>query len=133
MKKILIVDDDPLITTVYAKHFRTAGFEVRVANTGKDGLDAVRIFLPDAVLLDLNMPDVNGVQWLEAIRKDDRFAHLPVTVFTAGAVGWQVWAANNSDVSFIFKDGAVPRNIVKAIGAALLQKVPPAARGLDAR
>lgn len=119
MKKVLLVDDDPLITTVYAKHFRADGFEVRVANTGRDGLAAVSAFLPDAVLLDLNMPGVNGAQWLEAIRQDARFAHLPVTVFTAGEIGWQFWAANNSDVAFIFKNGAAPRDVVQAINAAL--------------
>ncbi len=119
MKKILIIDDDPLITTVYEKHFRADGFEVRVANSGKEGLNAVRDFEPGAVLLDLNMPDVSGVQWLDEVRKDVRFAHLPVMVFTAATIAWQVWAANNSDVSFIFKEGAVPKDIVKAVNAAL--------------
>lgn len=129
MKKVLIVDDDPLITAVYARHFRADGFVVRVANTGGDGLTAVDTFLPDAVLLDLNMPDVNGAQWLKQVRQDARFAHLPVTVFTAGDIGWQLWAANNSDVSFFFKDGAVPRDVVAAINAALSAAAPAAARG----
>lgn len=130
MKKILIVDDDPLITTVYARHFRTEGFEVRIANSGGAGLEAVRSFLPDAVLLDLHMPGVNGAHWLDDIRKDARFAHLPVIVFTAGEIGWQVWAARNSHVTFIFKDGAQPRDVIQAIHAALAMapRPSPAAR-----
>lgn len=133
MKKILIVDDDPLITRVYERHFRADGFEVRIARTGNEGLDAIREFLPDAVLLDLNMPDGNGVEWLEQIRSDARFAQLPVLVFTAGTIGWQVWAANNSDVSFVFKAGAVPKDIVKAINRALsvaAQRAPPVDQGI---
>jgi len=129
MKKILIVDDDPLITTVYAKHFRADGFDVRVASSGQAGLDEVRSFLPDAVLLDLHMPGVNGVQWLDEIRKDARFAQLPVTVFTAGEIGWQLWAARNSNVNFIFKEGAQPLGVVRAINAVLAMAAgpPPAA------
>jgi len=130
MRKILIVDDDPLITAVYERHFRADGFQVRVANTGQGGLDAVREFLPDAVLLDLNMPGVSGVDWLDEIRRDSRFARLPVTVFTAGDMGWQLWAANNSDVSFIFKDGALPRDVVNAINAALAMPAQPPAAGV---
>lgn len=125
MKKILIVDDDPVVTAVYARHFRAGGFEVRVANSGRDGLEAVRAFLPDAVLLDLNMPGVSGVDWLEQVRSEPRFARLPVTVLTAGTVGWQLWAANNANVSFIFKDGAVPRDVVDAIDVALKLAAPP--------
>lgn len=119
MKKVLIIDDDPLITAVYEKHFRADGFAVRVANGGRAGIDAVHEFRPDAVLLDLNMPDVSGVQWLVDIRKDPRFARLPVVVFTAAAINWQVWAANNSDVSFMFKERTAPGEVVKAVKDAL--------------
>lgn len=119
MKKVLLIDDDPIITTVYQKHFRNEGFEVKVANSGKEGLDALHSFRPDAVLLDLNMPDVSGVKWLDDIRSDPRFAELPVVVFTAATIGWQVWAASNSDVTFMFKDRSVPKEVVEAVKAAL--------------
>lgn len=119
MKKILIIDDDLLITTVYERFFRTDGFEVRVANGGKAGINAVHDFRPDAVLLDLNMPDVSGIQWLVDVRKDPRYAQLPVVVFTSAAINWQIWAANNSHVSFIFKDSATPKDVVKAVKDAL--------------
>jgi CheY-like chemotaxis protein len=115
----MIIDDDPVITAVYARHFRNGGFEVYTANSGKQGLKAVHRFRPDAVLLDLDMPDVSGVAWLQEVRGDARFARLPVLVLTAGAIGWQVWAASNSDVTFAFKEGAVPEDIVKAVNAVL--------------
>ena len=118
-KKILIIDDDPVITAISDKHFRADGFSVLIANSGKVGLNAVHDFRPDVVLLDLNMPDVNGVQWLDEVRKDPRFVQLPVVVFTAATVGWQVWAANNLDVSFVFKNGAIPYDVVKAANAAI--------------
>ena len=119
MKKVLIIDDDPVIRAVYEKHFRADGFEVRLASGGAEGLVAVQSFRPDAVLLDLNMPDANGVDWLTEVRSDPRFVHLPVLVFTAGAIGWQVWAASHADVAFIFKTGAMPKHVVDAINAAI--------------
>ena len=119
MKKVLLIDDDPLITAMYEKHFRADGFEVRTTDTGEEGINAVRDFVPNAVLLDLNMPDVNGVQWLKEIRSDIRFARLPVVVFTAGTIGSQIWEANESDVNIMFKEGAVPRDVVKAVNAAI--------------
>ena len=121
MKKVLlIIDDDPVITAVYEKHFKNAGFEVRLAGDGETGLSAVREFRPDVVLLDLSMPKLNGVQWLKEVRGDARFASLPVVVFTAGTVGWQVLAANNSDVTFILsKERAAPREVVDAVTSAL--------------
>lgn len=127
MKKVLIVDDDPLITRVYERHFRAGGFKVAVANSGREGLALVRTFLPDAVLLDLDMPDLDGVRWLEEVRKDPRFAQLPITAFTAATYGWQFWAASNAGVSFIFKSGAVPREVVRAVEAAVIAAATPPA------
>lgn len=119
MKKVLIVDDDRLITAIYERHFLADGFDVRTANGGQEGLDAVRAFGPDAVLLDLNMPGVNGADWLTQVRGEPRFARLPVLVLTAGKIGWQLWAASHSDVAFVFKQGAVPKDIVQAINDAI--------------
>ena len=128
MKKILIVDDDRLITKAYERHFRNDGFDVRTANSGQEGLHAVRDFGPDAVLLDLNMPDVNGTDWLTEVRSDARFARLPVLVLTAATIGWQVWAASNLDVAFMFKRNAVPKEVVQAINDAIAYaRMPPAA------
>lgn len=119
MKKVLIVDDDRLITRIYERHFRADGFDVRIANTGQGGLHTLHAFVPDAVLLDLNMPDVNGIDWLRQVRGDARFARLPVLVLTAGAIGWQLWAASHSNVAFVFKNNAVPRDVVQSINDAI--------------
>lgn len=120
MKKVLIIDDDPVITAVYQKHFQKAGFDVRLAGDGEAGLAAVSEFRPEVVLLDLSMPKLNGVQWLKEVRGDARFARLPVVVFTSGTIGWQVRAARNSDVTYVLsKEHAAPKEVVDAVSAAL--------------
>ena len=118
--KVLLIDDDPVITAVYEKQFKARNFDVHIANDGAKGLEAVKSFRPDAVLLDLSMPNVNGVQWLNEVRKDERFKSLPVVVFTSGTVGWQVKAVRNSDVTYVLsKEGTEPKQVVAAVTTAL--------------
>jgi CheY-like chemotaxis protein len=120
MNKVLLIDDDPVITAVYQKQFAARNYEVEVANDGEKGLEAVKRFRPDAVLLDLSMPNVNGVQWLNEVRRDERFKNLPVVVFTSGTVGWQVKAVRNSDVTYVLsKEGTEPKQVVAAVTNAL--------------
>jgi DNA-binding response OmpR family regulator len=120
MSKILIIDDDPVITGIYQKQFAARNFQVEIANDGALGLEAVKRFRPDAVLLDLSMPNVNGVQWLNEVRRDERFKSLPVIVFTSGTVGWQVKAVRNSDVTYVLnKDGTEPKQVVAAVVTSL--------------
>jgi DNA-binding response OmpR family regulator len=118
--KVLLIDDDPVITAVYQKQFLARNFQVEIASDGEKGLEAVKRFRPHAVLLDLAMPNLNGVQWLNEVRKDERFKDLPVVVFTSGTVGWQVKAVRNSDVTFVLsKEGTEPKQVVAAVTTAL--------------
>ena len=121
--KLLVIDDDPLITALYQRRFETVGFNVEVAADGAQGLAAVRRFNPDIVLLDLNMPNVTGVEWLRAIRDDPKFHQLPVVVFTAGVGSWQETSLRNSDVTYVLpKAGTKPQAVVDAVRAAALGK-----------
>ena len=120
MPKVLLIDDDPVVAGVYECIFSTVGFEVEVAADGEEGLAAVQQHRPDAVLLDLDMPKVNGLQWLERVRRDARFKRLPVIVFTAAAISWQVSAARNADVTLVLsKKQCDPGKVVQAITDAV--------------
>lgn len=119
-RKILIIDDDPVITAIYQQHFKNAGFEVQIADEGQTGLNGVSEFRPDVVLLDLSMPKLSGIQWLKKVRADARFSMLPVVVLSAGASGWQMRAVRKADVTHILsKEGAVPQEVVEAVTSAL--------------
>src|ERR1017187_8139713 len=82
MKKILIIEDDQVIANVYRKKLSAEGFHVEVAFDGLAGLEAVRSFRPDAVLLDLMLPKLTGVEWMKQIRSERDFQQLPVIVFS---------------------------------------------------
>lgn len=82
MKKILIIEDDRVIANVYRNKLSVEGFHVEVASDGLAGLEAVRSFRPDAVLLDLMLPKLTGVEWMKQIRSERDFQELPVIVFS---------------------------------------------------
>jgi two-component system response regulator (stage 0 sporulation protein F) len=78
-QRILIVDDEPLIVEVLSEHFK-GSYEVETAMNGTDALTAVLRARPDVVLLDINMPRMNGVQVLKDIKKiDETIAVIMVT------------------------------------------------------
>jgi CheY-like chemotaxis protein len=82
MNKILLVEDDPVIVKMYLRTFRLAGFEIDTAKDGKEGLEKLKSFKPEAILLDILMPTMNGIEMLDAIRKNPKTKDLPVIILT---------------------------------------------------
>ena len=79
-RKLLIVDDDPLMTDSLGFLLQQEGYEVEVAGSGADALAAAKINAPDLVLLDVGLPDLNGI---EVCRRLRGFWNGPVIVLTA--------------------------------------------------
>jgi DNA-binding response OmpR family regulator len=80
--KILFVDDDPILREFAQVHLTTDAAEVRVAGDGLEALEALEDYAADAILLDLEMPGMDGFETLSRLRADPRFAALPVIVVT---------------------------------------------------
>jgi len=79
-KKILVVDDEPEVRKLM-EHFLTGkGFEVRVAENGRLGLATLETFMPDLVLLDMHMPELDGAGTLREVAR--RWPTLPVVMVT---------------------------------------------------
>jgi two-component system OmpR family response regulator len=70
MFRILIVDDDPSICTLLKRYLQRQGYTVEVAATGAEGLQQLRTFQPDLVILDLNLPDVSGYSLCRQMQKE---------------------------------------------------------------
>ncbi|WP_138999525.1 response regulator transcription factor [Rhodococcus zopfii] len=79
--RILIVDDEPSIVELLAVSLKFQGFEVQAASTGAEGLDRARAFRPDAVILDVMMPGMDGFGLLRRLRADG--SDTPVLFLTA--------------------------------------------------
>jgi putative two-component system response regulator len=82
--KIFIVDDEPINVKVVRKHLQGAGYSNFITTTDSTkAMEILRAEQPDVVVLDVMMPEVNGLQILEMIRQDERFQHMPVLILTA--------------------------------------------------
>jgi two-component system response regulator AtoC len=81
MTKIMIVEDDSLVSRTLLSHLKKRGFEVKGAENGEEGLSIFREFQPDLVLLDVKLPDINGLDVLRQIKAEDKEA--AVIIMTA--------------------------------------------------
>jgi DNA-binding response OmpR family regulator len=79
-KKILVVDDEPEVRKLMEHFLTEKGYEVRVAENGRQGLAALDTFSPDVVLLDMHMPEMDGLETLKRIA--ERWPTLPVIMVT---------------------------------------------------
>ncbi|MCF6266744.1 MAG: response regulator [Desulfuromusa sp.] len=81
--KIYIVDDDPATYDILSEYLESAGFKVRAAFDGREGLDIMRDDPPDLALLDIQMPEMDGFQLLEAMRRQESLQDVPVLFITS--------------------------------------------------
>lgn len=82
MTKIAIIEDDPTINQMYRMKFEATGFDVQLASDGEHGVDLVKAFVPDLILLDLQMPKKNGYETLKEIRSHSWGTSIPVIILT---------------------------------------------------
>jgi two-component system chemotaxis response regulator CheY len=103
MKQILSVDDSSSIRQMVTFTLRKAGYEVAEAVDGKDGLTKVSGAKFDLIITDLNMPNMDGIEMITAVRKVAGYSFIPILMLTtesqaekkdagrkAGATGWIV-------------------------------------------
>jgi two-component system alkaline phosphatase synthesis response regulator PhoP len=83
MRRVLVIDDEADVRLLYRVNLRHAGFEVLEAEDGERGIDAALEHLPDAVVLDLMMPRVDGFEVLRVLRAHPDASEMPVLVLTA--------------------------------------------------
>src|SRR5438552_11782468 len=83
--RILVVDDEPSIRSLLTRILNREGFEVILATSGRDGLDAAAKEKPDLVILDLNLPDLYGEDVCRKLRQNPATEHVPVMILTGKA------------------------------------------------
>ena len=82
IRTILIVDDDPSVTETFERMLRLEGYHVVTALSAETGLNQAERSRPDAIILDLRMPLVDGLQFLRALRSKDMLSKMPVAIVT---------------------------------------------------
>ena len=83
-KSILLIDDEPNLAQVIAVCLESfKGWKVQIANSGKEGLKIVESLKPDAILLDVMMPDMDGITVFQNLQQNPNTQNIPVILLTA--------------------------------------------------
>ena len=83
MKKILIVDDEPEIRELLKMRFEANGFECLTAKDGREAIEIARKEKPSLIILDLIMPNLDGIQAHKILKTDSATKHIPIIAYTA--------------------------------------------------
>ena len=118
--RILVIDDEPQIRRIMRETLISSGYEVDDAKNGMEGLEKLRQFRPDLVLLDINMPDMGGVEVCKAIRNDSNIAIVMLTVRKSEAD--KVAALDAGADDFVTKPFSTPELLARI--RAALRRVP---------
>lgn len=120
MTKIAIIEDDPVISQMYRMKFEADGFEVQLANDGEKGVSLAKSFQPDIILLDLQMPHLDGTGTLRKIRGSAWGKDTPVIILTN--LGKEEAPKEIKELgihSYIVKAELTPRQVVSHVKEAL--------------
>jgi diguanylate cyclase (GGDEF)-like protein len=85
-ERVLVVDDDPFIGRLLEIELHAAGYDVRLASDGQEALETIGEWLPDLVLADVMMPNMDGFELTQRLRQDSRTATVSVIMLTARGV-----------------------------------------------
>ena len=83
IKRVLVVDDEPMIRQLAADCLAEAGYQVDTAANGSDALRVMNRHAPDLIVLDLMMPQLDATGFVERMRRQPRFAHVALVIMTA--------------------------------------------------
>ena len=120
MNKVLIIEDDQIVANIYRNKFSHEGFQVEIALDGDIGLELVRSFRPDAVVLDLMLPKLTGVELMKKIRSDPQFETLPVIVFSNTYLTQMIqdaWKAGATKC--LSKSNCTPKQVIDVVRSTL--------------
>jgi two-component system alkaline phosphatase synthesis response regulator PhoP len=84
-KRILVVDDEPDFAAIVQGNLEKEGFAVEVAYNGVEGLEKVQANPPDAIVLDVMMPEKDGYVVCKELKDDDQYCNIPIILLTAVA------------------------------------------------
>ena len=131
MTRILVVDDHRSQAEEFGVLLRNAGCDVTLAGNGREAMDLLRRDLPDIVLTDLDMPVMDGLELVQAIRRD--YPALPVILMTAmGSEDVAARALHQGAASYVRKR-SLAREVVRTVGSvlAVARALPQQERVLD--
>lgn len=116
MTKVLVVEDEPTLSSAYTTLLRRAGYKVIVAHDGRDALEKASDNEPNIILLDLRMPNMTGVEFLKAYDIKNEHPNVQVIVFSNYDMQDEIDEAYRLGAArYLLKAWASPREILQVI------------------
>jgi len=116
MSKILIVEDDPLISKMYSEKLSRDGFQVDVAEDGLVGLDKLRKNTPNLLILDIMMPKMSGNELIIEMKKDPNLEKIPIIVLSNLTEGPDIEKAKNAGIAeYLIKSDLDPEDVSNSV------------------
>lgn len=115
MPKILIAEDDPAIRDLLSQVLRLEGYAIEAHAEGSGALASLKGVAPDAVVLDLMMPNVDGLELLNHIRSEPSTSTLPVVILTAKADDATTWAGWSGGCDYYMTKPFEPEELVATL------------------
>src|SRR5258708_13705557 len=85
--KVLVIDDEPVLVETIAYNLEQAGYQVVTAADGVSGLTALSREMPDLIILDLMLPEMNGLDFCRRVRREKNTPTIPIIMLTARGEG----------------------------------------------
>ena len=98
--RALIVDDDPDFCVLLREMLKWRGFEVSIAYSASDALSSMDQVHPEIMLVDIQMPEVDGLELIRLIRADESYAETPIIVITATAIREMLMKSQQAGADF---------------------------------
>jgi two-component system cell cycle response regulator DivK len=112
-KSVLIIEDNEHVREIFVSMLRSAGYEMLDAGTGTQGIEKALSAKPNLILLDLDLPDMTGMDTAKAIRKNSTTAHIPIIACSAwSGREWREEALRAGMVEYLQKP--IPSELIKA-------------------
>jgi CheY-like chemotaxis protein len=123
VSKILLVEDDGLMSRMYDRIFSHEGYDVQVAADGEAGFVKAKEFQPDLILLDVMMPKLNGLELIKKLREDERTRHIMVVMLTNLGIQEKLDEAMRLGAAgCIIKSNHTPEEVVKMVEEFMSKK-----------
>lgn len=124
-RSILIIEDDAVVAGIYRSKFERAGYTAEVALDGQSGFYRVMELRPHALLLDLMLPKLNGIDILKKVRAQHQFSRMVILVLTNYYLSEVALEASEAGATEIFdKATATPDRLIEAANKALYLPMP---------
>ncbi len=117
---ILIAEDDPFIGRMYLIKLQGAGYSVVVVNSGRSAIEEVPVALPKLVLLDINMPELNGFEVYDVLKHNNYdFSRTKVIFLTNSNKKEDIERAKKLNCDYIIKSDSTPKQVLELIESKL--------------